>query len=189
MPSEIFNYMDMMQPMGAPVVQMNPVTMCIRAPCPNTENAPTPAPASNVAYCIGGEGTYDGVNTFWIDSANKGCKVNNSGKSMPYGRPISKVEYDKYSQGVLCNDGFRDKGGGKRALCNTHGGIYGEAPPPPPPKPKFLPAYNNTATTKYDYPKCKTGYVMQGSFMPDPNAYVCMDPLEVKWNADHGVMF
>jgi hypothetical protein len=45
MPNELFSYMDMMQPMGAPAVQvMNPVTQCFRAPCPNTENAPTPPP-------------------------------------------------------------------------------------------------------------------------------------------------
>ena len=188
MPHEIFNYMDMMQPMGAPVVQvMNPVTMCIRAPCPNTENAPTPAPAPNVAYCIGGEGTYDGVNTFWIDSANKGCRVNNSGKSMPYGRPISKAEYHKYSQGVLCNDGFRDKGGGRRALCDTHGGIYGEAPPPPPPKPKFMPSYVNKAT--YSYPKCKTGYVSVWTNAVPPDNQSCMDPLEVKWMNDNKIVF
>ena len=102
MPHEVFSYMDMMHPMGAPAVQMNPVTMCVRAPCPQTENAPNP---------------------------------------------------------------------------------------PPIVKPKFMPSYVNTGNATYTYPKCKTGYVAVMTNAVPPNNQSCMDPLEVKWNKDHGIVF
>jgi hypothetical protein len=47
---------------------------------------------------------------------------------MPYGQAISKAEYDKLSQGTLCNDGYRDFDGGMLPICASHGGIKGQAP-------------------------------------------------------------
>ena len=47
----------------------------------------------DVAYCTGGEGLYDGQETYWVSTARQGCKVNREGVSKPYGRSISRDEY------------------------------------------------------------------------------------------------
>ena len=60
-------------------------------------------PIMDIAYCTGGEGAYDGKPTFWTSSARKGCKTNNQGQSMPYGREISKEEYDLGYSGNVIN--------------------------------------------------------------------------------------
>jgi len=87
-------------------------------------------PIMDIAYCTGGEGAYDGKPTFWTSSARKGCKTNNQGQSMPYGREISKEEYDLAGR-VLCNDGTYQSPGGFFDACHNHGGYPGDVINPP----------------------------------------------------------
>ena len=85
----------------------------------------------DAAYCTGGEGAWDGTPTYWMSSARKGCKTNNQGQSMPYGREISKEEYDLAGR-VLCNDGtYQYPSRGIIDACHAHGGYPGTVLNPP----------------------------------------------------------
>jgi hypothetical protein len=59
------------------------------------EETPPDRQIMDLIYCIGGEGTYDGTDTYYVSSARRGCKINDKGEEKPYGRLISKEEYDQ----------------------------------------------------------------------------------------------
>jgi hypothetical protein len=59
------------------------------------EESPPDRQIMDLIYCIGGEGTYDGIDTYYVSSARRGCKINDKGEEKPYGRLISKEEYDQ----------------------------------------------------------------------------------------------
>ena len=78
-------------------------------------------PIMDAIYCTGGEGAYDGTPTYWMGTARGGCKTNNKGESMPYGRQITKEEYDRRGM-VQCPDGSWDIPNGIIAPCYGRGG-------------------------------------------------------------------
>ena len=59
------------------------------------EETPPDRQIMDLIYCIGGEGTYDGIDTYYVSNARRGCKINDKGEAKPYGRVISKLEYDQ----------------------------------------------------------------------------------------------
>jgi len=143
MPFSIFEYQDMMHPMGlSPVAPKKPCPVVKPGKCRDNERLRTtygPAPCRtpnyscvgpimDLLYCTGGEGVYDGTPTFWMSNARAGCKTNKEGKSMPYGRAISKEEYDRRGR-TLCADGTYDENLNPWSpKCQGHGGLPGTKP-------------------------------------------------------------
>jgi hypothetical protein len=122
----------------------------------------------DMAYCTGGEGAYDGTPTYWGSSVRADCKKNPAGEDKPYGRKITKDEFERYTHPgmVQCPDGSWDIPNGIVAPCLGHGGQQ----PQQPPIEFFLPSMQDMRTGAFF---CSDGYMLRGDKCYPQTKMVC----------------